>query len=80
MADGKKALFARDAGYNDEAERLGIVMLYPQAKASPYSNPNGCWDWWGYADPSAFYKKDGIQLRTLWKVVDAVRDATEISE
>jgi poly(3-hydroxybutyrate) depolymerase len=71
-ANGEKYLFARDAGYNDDAERLGIVVLYPQAANSDL-NPSGCWDWWGYVDPSAFYRKDGIQLRTLWKVIDAAR-------
>jgi hypothetical protein len=29
-----------------------MVILYPQAKKSTLapSNPNGCFDWWGYSD------------------------------
>jgi len=70
----RKYLFAVDAGYNDYAERAGIVVLYPQAAATPgmlSSNPNGCWDWWGYNGP-AYYEKDAFQIRNIWKLVDAL--------
>ena len=43
-------------GYNRWAETNGIVVLYPQALTLPApwwnwfgGNPDGCWDWWGYA-------------------------------
>jgi len=39
--------FAMNAGYNEVGELNNIIMLYPQAIATA-SNPNGCWDWWGY--------------------------------
>ncbi|MEM9348733.1 MAG: PHB depolymerase family esterase [Pseudomonadota bacterium] len=48
--------YARLTGYNRWAEANDIVVLYPQALKIPSSwwnwfggNPNGCWDWWGYA-------------------------------
>jgi poly(3-hydroxybutyrate) depolymerase len=48
--------YARLTGYNRWAEANGIVVLYPQARSIPApwwnvfgGNPNGCWDWWGYA-------------------------------
>lgn len=72
-ASSKRYLFHIDAGYNETAERAGIVVLYPQADATDQygRNPNGCWDWWGYNGPG-FYQKDGMQLRNIWKIVNAV--------
>jgi poly(3-hydroxybutyrate) depolymerase len=40
--------FVRGAGYNRWAAANRIVVLYPQATASP-GNPNACWDFWGYS-------------------------------
>lgn len=56
------ALFAAGTGYNRWAEANGIVVLYPQARASPgEGNPNGCWDWWGYDDPD-YLTQNGPQI------------------
>jgi poly(3-hydroxybutyrate) depolymerase len=45
--------YAWTTGYNGWAEANGIVVLYPQARASiTGGNPNGCWDWWGYGGPN----------------------------
>ena len=40
--------FATLAGYNEVGDLNDIVMLYPQAVKTTLSNPNGCFDWWGY--------------------------------
>jgi len=39
------------AGFNEWAETNNIIVIYPQAVKSSFwpTNPNGCWDWWGYA-------------------------------
>jgi poly(3-hydroxybutyrate) depolymerase len=57
--------FARDAGYNRWAEGNGLIVLYPQVRASwtPF-NPRGCWDWWGYTG-AAYHTKDGAQIRAV---------------
>lgn len=39
--------FARMSGLNEWAESNDIIVLYPQVTKS-LSNPQGCWDWWGY--------------------------------
>lgn len=39
--------FARMSGLNEWAESNRIIVLYPQVIKS-LSNPQGCWDWWGY--------------------------------
>ena len=67
--------FARHAGYNAWADANRIVVLYPQANAMnagtrlPRSNPNGCWDWWGYADAD-YAAKSGRQMAAVARMVD----------
>ena len=42
-------VFADKTGYNQVADENNIIIIYPQATSSvALSNPNGCWDWWGY--------------------------------
>ena len=53
--------FFRDAGYNAFADANHVVVLYPQATSwrrltdpsGLTANPDGCWDWWGYAGDDA---------------------------
>ncbi len=40
-------VFASRTGYNGWAETNRIVVLYPQAAAT-LTNPQGCWDWYGF--------------------------------
>jgi hypothetical protein len=63
-------LFAKDAGYNQFAERNNLVVLYPQVENTGV-NPAGCWDWWGYNGPD-FYQKGAGQIQNVWKIVQAV--------
>ena len=39
--------YVRHAGYNEVADLNDIIILYPQVTSS-VTNPNGCWDWFGY--------------------------------
>jgi hypothetical protein len=39
--------FIREIGYANWADSNRLIVLFPQAAASPV-NPQGCWDWWGY--------------------------------
>ena len=40
----------KHAGYNEVADLNNIIILYPQTQPSIMNgNPNGCFDWWGYA-------------------------------
>ncbi|WP_043530971.1 alpha/beta hydrolase-fold protein [Litchfieldella xinjiangensis] len=41
--------FVRETGLNAWAATNALVVLYPQAAPS-LPNPQGCWDWWGYAE------------------------------
>jgi len=53
-------------GFNEWAEANNIVVVYPQAVKSNFmpTNPNGCWDWWGYVNQN-YAVKDGPQLQMV---------------
>lgn len=55
--------FYRRAGYNETADANRIIVLYPQATATPY-NPAGCWDYWGYTNPE-YHTRNGVQLAAV---------------
>uniref|UniRef100_A0A6B2L9U9 Polyhydroxybutyrate depolymerase n=1 Tax=Arcella intermedia TaxID=1963864 RepID=A0A6B2L9U9_9EUKA len=63
--------YVENAGYNRWAETNNIIVLYPQTIASSFlpSNPNGCWDWWGYVDASYALKR-GPQMATVNNIVN----------
>jgi hypothetical protein len=74
--------FARHAGYNEWADTNHIIVLYPQTTpsngAAPFfgiTNPEACWDWWGYLDKDPtddphFLTKDGPQILAMKKMID----------
>ena len=35
-------------------------------------NPDGCWNWWGYAYDKRYLFKDGVQLNAIWQMVERV--------
>lgn len=68
--------FFADAGYNEWADRHGIVVLYPQATEwgsddDAARNPRGCWDWWGYSGAD-YFRKSGKQMRAVERMVDCI--------
>jgi poly(3-hydroxybutyrate) depolymerase len=58
------------AGYNRWAETNRIVVLYPQAAAT-WSNPKGCWDWWGYTG-QGYPTRDGVQVAAVHRMLHAL--------
>ncbi|HTW85568.1 MAG TPA: PHB depolymerase family esterase [Candidatus Sulfotelmatobacter sp.] len=66
--------FVTEGGIDQWADGNGIVVLYPYAVESagpqPY-NPQGCWDWWGYDDPS-YALKAGTQMQIIYAMVQRV--------
>jgi poly(3-hydroxybutyrate) depolymerase len=73
--------FVRNSGYNRWADTNTLVVLYPQANALttgtrlPRTNPNGCWDWWGY-DDAAYATKSGRQMAAVRKMLDRLGGTT----
>lgn len=66
-----------EAGINEWADTNGLVVLYPDTIASSApgpTNPNACFDWWGYAnqaDPN-YALKSGLQMSVLYAMVQRV--------
>ena len=70
--------YARLTEYNRWAEANDIVVLYPQAKSIPApwwnwfgGNPNGCWDWWGYAGDD-YLTQDAPQMAAIARMAAAL--------
>ena len=61
--------YVRNTGYNRWGDSNHIVMLYPQTKEDSATNPNGCWDWWGF-DSANYAKKSGPQMAAIKAMVD----------
>jgi hypothetical protein len=64
--------FIDDAGINQWADTNRIVVLYPQTIATNDSNPEGCWNWWGYLNDSDYAQKSGPQMQALYGMVTRV--------
>ena len=79
--------FVRHAGYNEWADTNRIIVLYPQTAPSNgmaplfgVTNPEACWDWWGYLDPDPetnprFLTKTGPQIAALKAMIDRLTGA-----
>ena len=74
--------FVKNTGYNRWADTNNLVILYPQANALnvgtrlPRTNPNGCWDWWGY-DDAAYATKAGRQMTAVRTMLERLAGATQ---
>jgi predicted peptidase len=58
--------YAEHTGINNWADTNKLVVLYPQAKPS-LTNPQGCWDWWGYTDEHYATQK-GQQVQATMQI------------
>jgi poly(3-hydroxybutyrate) depolymerase len=63
--------FYMHAGYNEWADTNHIVVLYPQTIPTPTTNPNSCWDFWGY-DSTEYAKKGGPQMAMVRAMLDGL--------
>merc|ERR1712215_486750 len=63
-------------GFLSVAEANDVIMIFPQISEYHWSNPNGCWDWWGYlmdADndiPFQYATKMGRQMRGIALMIE----------
>ncbi|MEX3933781.1 prolyl oligopeptidase family serine peptidase [Paraburkholderia phymatum] len=66
-----------EAGINEWADTNKLVVVYPDTIASSApgpTNPNACFDWWGYSnqyDPN-YALKSGLQMSVLYAMVQRV--------
>jgi len=66
--------FMRQANLDEWADTNRIIVLYPQAIATPPTNGLGCWDWWGY-DSAGYDTHAGPQLLAVKRMVDRLTSA-----
>jgi hypothetical protein len=62
-------VYVEKAGYNEVADLNNFIILYPQAINSLMSNPNGCFDWWGFTS-SNYATNQGVQMRAIKAMID----------
>ena len=60
--------FVRDSGFANWAEHNHLLVLFPQATASPI-NPQACWDWWGYTGRD-YLTRAGPQILAVRRMLD----------
>ncbi|WP_413205926.1 depolymerase [Rhodospirillum sp. A1_3_36] len=73
--------FTELTGYNRWADTNKLVILYPQARSISLTddilvteiNPEGCWNWWGYANDDAYLYKAGDQISAVKAMVDRLQ-------
>lgn len=73
--------FARHSGLNDWAASHQQIVLYPQAESS-MMNPQGCWDWWGYAERFSQLAplhdtRQGVQVKVLVAMLERLQATAE---
>ena len=66
-----------EAGINEWADTNWLVVLYPDTMASSapgVTNPNACFDWWGYSNQvdRNYSLKSGLQMSVLYAMVQRV--------
>jgi poly(3-hydroxybutyrate) depolymerase len=74
-ADSIGTTFVDHSYLNQYADTNNLVVLYPQATAdTTFTNPKGCWDWWGYlgAGDTGYATKSGPQMVTVMNEVQAL--------
>jgi len=62
--------FVTKSGINEWADTNKIIVLYPQAIATP-PNPNGCWDWFGYLSTD-YASQSGAQMSAIEQMVQRI--------
>ena len=66
--------FVEHAGYDAWADTNHLVILFPQAVSTLFTNPNGCWDWWGYTG-AHYADRQGVQIQAIRAMVDRLAGA-----
>lgn len=65
--------FVEDTGFQRWADTNRLVVLFPQTVVSA-SNPQGCWDWWGYTG-SDFLSRSAPQISAVYGMLRRLSEA-----
>jgi poly(3-hydroxybutyrate) depolymerase len=80
--------FYRNVGLNEWADTNDIIVLYPQARSFGakdvstqsvdtlfQTNPEGCWNWFGYGSDRDYMLKSGVQITALHAMIQRMMGA-----
>jgi poly(3-hydroxybutyrate) depolymerase len=62
--------FIKETGFARWADTNKLVILFPQV-ATTVSNPQGCWDWWGYTGHD-YLTRTAPQIVSVYNMIDAL--------
>ena len=64
----------QQAGIDEWADTNNFVVVYPYAITSTVNptNPQGCWDWWGYDNDPNYAVKSGVQMSIIYRMVQRI--------
>ncbi|WP_169814739.1 extracellular catalytic domain type 2 short-chain-length polyhydroxyalkanoate depolymerase [Nocardia crassostreae] len=71
--------FMKYAYLNEYADTNAMIVLYPQAiplSTASTTNPNGCWNWWGYGGDAAYAWHGGKQMESIMSMVAELTSGT----
>jgi len=76
--------FVRGTGLNEWADKHRRIVLYPQAE-STLANPQGCWDWWGFAESSwqlnpLHDTRQGTQVSALMAMLTRLQSSSDADD
>lgn len=63
--------YVKKGGFNAWADKLDLVVLYPQIASGNALNPLACWDWWGYTG-SEFHTQFGPQIKATKQLANSL--------
>ena len=66
--------YIQHTGLLQAADVYNVVVVFPQTLPS-FTNPLGCWDWWGYlgdTEGHAFATKRGLQMQGIAAMLERV--------
>ncbi|HRD75025.1 MAG TPA: poly(3-hydroxybutyrate) depolymerase [Hyphomicrobiaceae bacterium] len=64
--------FIRETGFLRWSDTNRLIILFPQAAPSA-TNPQGCWDWWGYTGRD-FLTQKAPQIRAVMRMIDRLSE------
>ena len=66
--------YVKYGGYNEWADTNRLIILYPQAQKVAFSNPRGCYDWWGYLPGTGdiYATRQGPQMKAVYAMLERI--------
>lgn len=62
--------FVKNTGFSRWADTNQLIVLFPQVETT-VSNPQGCWDWWGYTG-HGYLTRQAPQIVSVRHMIDAL--------